>query len=228
VAWWFVTFAGGKTQSTDEFLLEVREHAPGEGMLCTLDQVRSYLGKPGEDREQDSIVNLLRGAASRAIINHAGREFAPPRDGEQRRFRAYPTRRLDGAAFLDLHPYDLRAVAAIVLDPDGAALELGPDEYALDEDGATPGVFWALRLARLASTSRFGFTVVEIEGDWGYPSVPADVQQAAMVTTGIWMRREIQAFSATFSISEDRLERPEALPSAVRSMLAPHRRPGLA
>lgn len=226
-AWWEVTLPSGKTQDSDEFQIEIRAHSALAGALCTLSQVRSYLQKPGDDREQDTIMSMLIGSASKAILSETGREFAPATADATRTFRFKPNR----LGLLDLAPYDLRSVLTAKLNPEETTpltLVAGTD-YALEPVGAPHGVYGRIRLAAGLSMSssyfyRFGACQLEIRGAWGFASVPADVEQAAIVTVGIWMRREVQAFSSTFSIDEARLERPEALPSAVRAMLGPYRR----
>jgi hypothetical protein len=50
--------------------------------------------------------------------------------------------------------------------------------------------------------------VVTITGDWGYPSVPADVEDACIKTVGIWLKRDVSAFSRTYNLDEGRTERP--------------------
>jgi hypothetical protein len=72
--------------------------------------------------------------------------------------------------------------------------------------------------------SYFRHRQVEVTATWGWTSVPADVEHATIVTTGIWLRRDVSAFSTTYVLDEDRVERPESLPSAVRAMLGPYRR----
>ena len=52
------------------------------------------------------------------------------------------------------------------------------------------------------------------------------MKHCAIVTTAIWLRRDVAAFSSTFKLDEDRVERPEGLPSSVRATLASWRRIG--
>jgi hypothetical protein len=53
--------------------------------------------------------------------------------------------------------------------------------------------------------------------------VPPNVEQAAIITVATWLRRDVSAFSTTFDLDEQKVERPEALPSAVTRMLAPYK-----
>lgn len=200
--------------------------------LTTLAAVRSYLQKPTADTGQDTIIQSEITRASRMILEYTQREFAPVTASATRRLLVYPGR-TGRAVHVDLAPYDLRSVTSASLHPETASPTVltAATEYLLAPENAPFGVYTAIRLARSLSFSSdtltdFGHACLDITGAWGFASVPDDVVKACIVTVGLWMRREVQAFSTTFNLDEGRLERPEALPSAVRASLSRYRRLG--
>lgn len=192
--------------------------------LCATSDVRSFLQKQTADTAQDAIIGTLITAASTAIIRLVGREFAPAATSSDRIFT------YKGGGILDFAPYDCRSVTSVVLDTDLGASDqttLGTTDYALRPLPAKDGVYQWLRLPNHAvadSPGRFPERQVTVTGTWGFATVPENVKQACVVTVAIWLRRDVAAFSTTFNSLEDRVERPEALPSAVAGLLSPYRR----
>lgn len=197
---------------------------PSGADLTTLAAVRAFLQKKAGDTEQDSIIQSLITRASAAIEAYAGREFHPTTDATR-------TFNYLGGGRLSLAPYDLRSVTAMRWDTDTSSPTTAlTTDYWLD-GGTIGGTYQSVMLPNLRTTDTPGVTTrrtVEIRGAWGFNTVPADVAHAAIVTTAIWLRRDVAAFSTTFSIDEQRLERPEALPQAVRGILTPYRLAGVA
>src|SRR6266480_3540477 len=113
-----------------------------DGDLTTLDAVRSFLQKPTPDTNQDEIISSLITRASEAIMHYCEREFAPTTPSEARTFE-YDGRCL----FLDLAPFDLRAVASVkdVTDPNNT-VTLETSKYRLWPHPARDGAYQALRL----------------------------------------------------------------------------------
>jgi hypothetical protein len=68
---------------------------------------------------------------------------------------------------------------------------------------------------------------VQITGTWGFPEIPQDVIEATALTVALWLRRDVSAFTTTYNLDESRVERPEALPSAVRAILSNYQRMAL-
>lgn len=207
--------------------------------LTTVAAVRDYLQKPGADTAQDAIIQTLITEASRMILRYTERELAPATASATRRFILNPQRRVRvnglDSYLVDLNPYDLRTASSVQLNPEAASPTTltASSDYLLHPHATRHGVYTHLLVSRsvaLGSTlqSRFGFSYVDIAGAWGFASVPEDVARACKVCVGIWMRREVQAFSATFNLDEGRVERPEALPTAVQRALFDFKRPGVA
>lgn len=199
--------------------------------LTTTNAVRAFLQKQSADTAQDSIIASLITRASDAILNYAGREFAPATTAQARTF-AYT-----GSGFLDVAPFDLRAVTAIAYDPDVSSTTLSSENYRLWPYHAPDGVYTAieLNLGGLGATTCENDTgrtagpnwrdrQVRVTGNWGFAEIPEDVQHWAIVAVSVWLRRDVAAFERTFSLPEDRLERPMLLPSAVMAGLAHWRR----
>ena len=190
--------------------------------LCTIADVREFMQKPATDEAQDPLIESLILRASAAIMNWTQREFAPATAGLARTFT------YRGGGVLDLAPYELRSATSVVLDYGGASpLTLTADtDYTLD-DPAVDGVYSQVWLPNHDVTDTPGKRTVrrvQITGNWGWSTVPADVEHWCIVTVVTWLRRDVAAFSTTFRLDEERVERPEALPSAVRAGLRHYRR----
>lgn len=185
--------------------------------LCSVADVRSLMQVDAGDVEQDLIIQTLISAASRAISRYCEQEFAPATSSVARTFEFTAE-----SLFVDLAPYSLRAVSQVRVDTDLTATVVDPQFYRLYPQPAPLGVYTALRLFPFGPSGwqKWRKRLVEITGDWGFASVPEDVSLAAQITVMTWLRRDVSAFSTVFNIDEGRLERPEALPSAVRGMLA--------
>ena len=200
--------------------------------LCTRDQVRSSVQKPSGDTAQDAIIDALISRASLAIMRYTEREFISSTPGTS----GSPVARvfeleLQRQGFLDLAPFDAQSgtITLVQLDSDlDTPRTLTSAEWRPWPIPAADGVTSALRLipVTLGGYHRFNVRQVKVTAQWGFPTVPIDVVHAAVTTTALWLRREVSAFSTTFRLDEERIERPESLPSHVRAALNPYRRAG--
>lgn len=189
---------------------------PAANALCTLAQVREYLQRPATSTEQDDAITDLIDRASKMILNFTGREFAPATTSDTRTF-VY-----EGNGQLDLAPYDLRSVTSLSIDVETTsptALTAGTDFFFRPKPNPDGTYTWLTGLPARSADSE-----VSITGAWGFSSVPADVEDSCIKTVALWLRRDVSAFTTTFNIAEDRAERPESLPSAVRAALWHYRR----
>jgi hypothetical protein len=193
--------------------------------LCTVEDVRVRLQKPTGDVAQDAIIGSLISQASRAIMKYTGREFAPA--GSAGVVRTFETE-IGPDTFLSLAPYDLQTATLVKIDTDVTGTTLSSDEYRLFPVSKPDGVYTSIRLQPLSSpqVNRVGWRnrQIQITGTWGFPEVPADVNGATAETVALWLRRDVSAFTTTYNLDESRVERPEALPSAVRAMLSSYMR----
>lgn len=193
------------------------------GDLTDLNSVRLFMqkGTAGANTEQDALINALIPAASRVILQWTGREFAPASTAVTRTFT------YDGSGLLDLVPYDLRTITAISRDPAGTPAALtAPTDYVLQPVNPADGVYTHLRFSSLfwrsypSSTDRS----IAITGNWGFASVPADVQYACNMTIKWWITNDVSAFSSGLDVNTDQFTRGRSLPEGVRDMLSPYRR----
>jgi hypothetical protein len=126
---------------------------------------------------------------------------------------------------LSLHPYFLREVTDVSLDSDGTSpLALIEANWRLRPKPPQDGVYRWLHFPSYAAPFD-GEREVTVTGDWGFETVPWDVGHWTIVTVATWLRRDVSAFSTTLRLDEDRLERPDALPSAVMRGLARYAQP---
>jgi hypothetical protein len=199
--------------------------------LCTVADVRAALETPSADTLRDSLIQTYITIYSEAIINDTDREFAPVSTAATRRFRLNM-----GQFVLDLAPYDAASVTSVVLHPESTApiTLTATDQYLFQPISKPDGVFTSLELSRLmtgiytsATAVRYGFAMVDITGNWGFPSVPVDVKQACILAVTSAMRRDISAFAMNtddaLMLAPDRAA-TYGLPQATRRLLYPYRR----
>lgn len=190
--------------------------------LVSVADVRAFLQKPDPDQQQDQIIGRLIESASEAVLTYTGREFAPvSQAGTARQFYYC------GNGILSLTPYDLQTLVSVKIDTVAGAggTTLDAAEYQLRPKPAKDNVYNWLKLSPVAAapSSRFVEREVTVTGTWGFPSVPDDVKHWTCVTVAEWLRLNVQAFTTTFNIDEQRLDRPEMLPAAARAGLRRYR-----
>jgi len=184
--------------------------------LASLRDVRGFLQKTGTDNVQDDIIQQLITRASETINRNVA-EFLPVENDTAKTFvwRGGP---------LSLHPYFARDVTAVSLDTDTTATVLDETDWRLRPKPPRDGVYRWIHFPGHAAQFA-GEREVTVTGDWGFETVPPDVAHWAIVTVATWLRRDVSAFSTTLRLDEDRLERPDALPSAVMRGLARYMQP---
>jgi hypothetical protein len=199
--------------------------------LCTLANVREALELPTADTTRDNLIQSLISDLSRAIIREYDREFAPA---------ATATRRFQvpvGSLYLDLAPYDLRTVTSLTMNPEtsgGTALTAVTDYQLMPvviQQGTYQGVRFSNRITSLHTSQTaqdYGYTLVDINGAWGFASVPDDVKRACVIAVQSGLRRDLTEL-AIAGIDEPQSISPEgpathAIPAASRRLLAPFRR----
>lgn len=199
--------------------------------LTTLAAVKAFLQRPATDPAgQDAIIGSLITRASALIHRYSEREFVVyPGLGATRVFEMPP--QPGAVAWLDMAPYDAQSISSVSIDSDQPnPVLLSAAEWRPHPIPATDGVFKALKLQPLAiNIGRIPWPdrQVSVTGTWGFPSVPAEVEHACIVTVSIWLRRDVSAFSASMNLDEQRVERPHALPSAAKATLDGYKRHGL-
>ncbi|PTL55751.1 hypothetical protein [Paraconexibacter algicola] len=185
--------------------------------LTTLERVRRFLQLQPGDTDQDATIVELIDSASRVIIDEYQREFAGGPTAAARTFEFDRE-----APYVSLEPYDLRTLTSVTLA--GVTLTNGTD-FRTRPLPARHGVTTGLLVQNTTSTRTADrYAPLVVTGDWGFATIPSDVEHWATVTVATWLRRDVAAFNATFSIAEDRVERPRALPDAARAGLEHYRR----
>lgn len=189
--------------------------------LTSLGAVRSFLQKATSDIGQDPIIGSFITRASDAIMHYTDREFAPVSTAATRTFE------YRGGGWLSIAPYDLQNATRLRIDVDESSpTTLTTFEYRPYPSHKPNGVYTAIRLAPylVHSRSRWNQRLVEVTGDWGFPSVPTDVEHACIHAVAIWLRRDVTAYESVLTTDEPHLERPTGLPGSVMAMLTPYKR----
>lgn len=185
--------------------------------LTTLEEVRELLQTPGSTQVQDPLLRSMITEASVMLTRELGREFIAT-DNETRTIAYY------GNGWLNIAPYDLRAITGVVKDTDGTTpvtLTAGGWQLRGQTGDRT---YRDVNLSdyttdRLASGAQ---QTVEITGDWGFEEVPPDVARGVKITVKTWLRE-----GATFTPDGDtiRFERVGRIPQDVLDGLQHYRLP---
>lgn len=189
--------------------------------LCTLTEVREFLQKETGLTSSDALLSSLITRYSKAINIYCNRQFTPAETNTSHYFEVQ-------GRVIDLSPYDLNNISggSHYIKLNGTTLT--SDDYRLYPRTMPDGVYTSIELSSNAlanvTPSHFNNTDLEIKANWGFTSVPDDVKHWAIIAVAIGYRADAAAFSTSFSIDEDRLTRPESLPSAVRSGLNHYKR----
>lgn len=203
--------------------------------LCSLLDVRLALEMPTSDNTRDALISQLITIYSSAIINEVNREFAPQTGTTQ----SPTTRRFmlqQGSFRMDLDPYDLNTISSVTVAPEGTSpqtLTVNSD-FQLHPVTKPDGVWTSIEFSHLltsifTSTTavRFGYSLVDVAGSWGFPAVPEQVKQACILAVTSAMRRDISAFAMdTDEALQYATERSASygLPPASRRLLQTYRR----
>jgi hypothetical protein len=194
--------------------------------LCTLANVREALEVPTADTSRDALVGTLITAASVAIMQDTGREFAPSTSSATRRIQ------VDGY-MVSLEPYDLRTVSTMTLHPESSSpITLGTADYQLVPAVSADGVYQAVAISRyqvlLSDTAfKFGYALLDIAGAWGFTSVPLDVTRACVETVKTWLRADVGEFGLADMVEAGPTLNPRSafpIPFKAWAFLAPYRR----
>lgn len=187
------------------------------GDLTTLEVVREYLQKEEIDVDQDGVIGTLVTAASDAV-----RVFLDRNIGLQETAATHTFELDNDRGFLPLTPHDLRSLSSIKVDTDqGSGTALTSEQYRLYPRDQELGVYTYIKL-RLSGRNSWGTREIEIVGDWGIAAVdiPDVVQHWTTIAVVEWIRADVSNFSTQFDAVQERVIRPESLPSAVRAGIA--------
>lgn len=221
------TFASEQLQVTTDFFTVSAPSAPS---LVTVAQVRAYLDKPVGDTAQDSIIADLIVRASQQILKYTDREFVLADGGSNPRTRTHLVQGYWRTRVVPVGDMAAAPTAVAVQDYDGAVIATLNVSTDLETRPLVRRAWEPITHLYMRSTAPLLDPTyrIQVTGTYGFPSVPADVQQATIVTVGTWLRRDVSAFSQTFALDEARIERPQALPQAVQRILDAWRPVGVA
>jgi hypothetical protein len=195
--------------------------------LATRADVRQSMEFKSAITDLDNQIDQALGWATQRIMDEVDREIVPTTNGATRVVQAQ-------GRFVDLAPYDLRTVTAVVLDPNGSPTTLALNaDYKQQPSGKDKwGVYTDLKLSSFvpveAFTSyiAFGFVEVQVTGDWGFPSIPQIAQAACVQTVKAWL--QIAASRSAYADPDTQAQPPQfstyALPLSARYMVAPLKR----
>lgn len=188
--------------------------------LITLDEARQFLQKQTSQVATDDALTALITRASEVIQRYIDVRVVKESSSAK-------TFDWDGSVRITLAPYVARTVTAVTLDPNEDASALTAGDWRLTPSPAVDGVYYTLLISDLAwepYAGDFPKRQVQVTGTWGFASVPEPLKHACCVTVAAWYRRDVAAFSTVYNETEGRVERPEALPSAVVRTLETWRR----
>jgi len=192
-----------------------------DGDLTTPAVVKEYLQKESIDTDQDPIIDAAITAASETIRTYLERKLGMFEAAAEHVFELDNTR-----GFLSLAPYDLRELTSILIDTDqGSGSAIDPQNYRLYPRDRELGVWTYLKFRGIALGS-WGVREITIAGSWGIKTseLPKDVQHWTTIAVVEWIRSDVSMFTTTFDAVQERVIRPEALPSAVRAGLSSYAR----
>lgn len=225
-AWFRVTFvdAEGNLQVS----AAIFSTAQGSSSLCGLADVRALMQKKETDTTQDNFIESLIPRASLAIAKEAEREFAPASTAVTRTFE-YPW---EGGEYVSLAPYDLRSVTKVLVDTDQNAggFELSTSEYRLWPKPARDGTYTSIRVHPLSAVTGpilWKNRELQITGNWGFTSIPADVTHATALTVVHWLNVNTAAFRRPDE--QPGIQPPrKGIPTEAWELLARYRRSAIA
>lgn len=193
--------------------------------LCTLAEVRRYLGLKAGDTLNDPLLAELIEDISDLIHETADREFVAANatlDGNGDVVIADQTRTFyaDGRSN-QIRVGDFHALTSITANTIAVdILTLGVAPIAEPADAIQRGRPY--RRIRFAGTYYSG-TALAVTAKWGWPAVPRALRRATIAEVAVWFEREVRQFSETFNLEESRTERPRALTAKVHDIVARYR-----
>lgn len=176
--------------------------------LCTVDDVKNVIQLPDAVDNLDVLIPEYITQSSRVIINYCKRQFAPTETQVTKRFKVDAYR-------VDFSPWDLRADSTsfqVKLHPEtNAPLVLtdgsnfGNAQYMFKPVHPERGLYQSLQFSGFLvivsqTLMAFNYALVDITGDWGFPTIPEDVNRACAITVGSWLTRSAPGVSAPWGI----------------------------
>lgn len=197
--------------------------------LCSLSDVRQALELPATDTARDALISMLITVASDFIMDELEREFAPATASATRRFRF-------GGPQIDLAPYEVRSVVSITVHPEASSpIVIATTDYQLQPIPSQFGTFQFIQLSAwrpdlfISDTIwKFGYGLVDVNGAWGFATVPTAANRACIETVRAWLRADVSALELGDLVDQGRTLLPVdqfPLPNRAFKLLENFRRP---
>jgi hypothetical protein len=198
--------------------------------LVSLQALKDALGIPPSDTAKDIRLEQAITNASAAIRTYTDRDFGSLPVTETRNFL------YDGSGVLEIDDCAVGSITAVTV----AGVPVSTTEYLAQPDRRSVVHYW-LMLGRTNGVNRamgfergldtfYGFSdqspaVVAVTANWGWPSIPADVQQAAIYTAAAVAESPKPYVSQNFeSYSVQLPQLFDAIPERAKSLLNPYQR----
>jgi hypothetical protein len=189
--------------------------------LCTDEDVRIYLGRTVDEVDAEDRDTLIR------LVNAASETFT---DESQRIWRVDPADNPSTKRYVveygDVRRNFIRIDDATqVLGCTTADQRIEGDVFVdLPFFTAPPSMEPIIRVELYYDSGLVPGMAVDVEANWGWPVVPEKVRQAVIYTAAEWFARDVEKFSATFSVDVGRILLPSVLPQQVWEMAMSYRR----
>lgn len=199
--------------------------------LCTIADVKAFLNltpeaQPADQAVVDDLLQNMVNGVSDAIHQEADREFVQSAAGVVREFE-FPG---PGHIFTRELPLygDLSAFTLVrLMDVDTGALAQDVTAFVQGRPRVRKPWEPIRRLFFRSGASISSASYVEVTGTWGFPQIPYDIKEWAIIAAGEWYARDVEKFSGTFNTETQFVVRPRKLPDAVLEGVDSYRMPGL-
>ena len=199
---WYCRFEGTGTATAAEDFEVIADPSPffsesgvSVRALITLGEMKDWLGIRQVDTTRDGKIVQRINAASKRIMEVAGREFKPASTTPaERSFDIFQSDCYGVKQIGDLSTLTSSSATISDFNTGTVTQTLTGTEYtALPRNRGADEPITALRFFSSANGYRAG-GVLNITGIWGFPSVPEDVKHATMDTVAFWLDRDVEHF----------------------------------
>jgi hypothetical protein len=155
----------------------------------TLEELKAQLGIEADDATRDALLNRARSSASRSIDKTTGRRFWLDETAVQRVFnpRGNIVREDDGDLFL---VDDIGDAAGLIVETGSGSSWAAVTDYETHPDNALADGKPVTALLRPLGTWGIATTRLRVTARFGWPSVPDDIVEAAMIQASRLYKRK--------------------------------------
>ncbi len=177
---------------------------------ATVAELKSFIGI--RDTERDSLLTIALGAGSRAIDQACGRRFYLDATTSTRTVSTHGRTLRSAGRYVLLVP-DIAESAGLVVSGYTVTTDLGADDQPV--------------ITRLYSDAVWPETTVAITARWGWPTVPDQIKQAALLMAARLFKRKDSPEGLTGSAEWGAVRVSRADPD-VLALIDPYMLPGVA